>query len=197
LEEVTLLGRYVTRVKPVMVINKTYQHFLWDMSLRGGTSFNEEHAGSDLSFAELWDVIRPKWLKGYPRETLEANVGSINVKLFRTKHIPDYPDSWQNAFWSCGMILDNRVMYTSDTRFDPDLLYAYDDIFNFEMIFHDCQFFTGGVHAGLEEIKALSPELKKKMILVHYGDNWEDFEPKVQEYGIHSLGVQWQFYDFL
>ena len=46
LEEVMLLNRYVTRKKPAIVINSTYQHLLWDLSLRGGTAYNEEKGGA-------------------------------------------------------------------------------------------------------------------------------------------------------
>jgi ribonuclease BN (tRNA processing enzyme) len=196
LEEVMLVNRYVARSKPSIIINKTYQNLLWDMSLRGGSAFNEEQEGSVLGFGNLWKIQRPVWLEGYPRETLEADAGSINLKLFRTKHIPDSPNTWQNSFWSCGLIIDDRIMFTSDTRYDPELIEQYTQRFDFEMIFHDCQFFTGGVHAGIEEIKAFPPEVKKKMVLTHYGDNWEDFTGKVKEYGFHSLAKQWHFYEF-
>lgn len=196
LEEVMLMGRYFKRKKPTMVINHIYQHFLWDLSLRGGAAYNEEKAGSDLTFNDLWNVIRPKWLEFYPRETLEANVGGINIKMMRTMHIPDHPSSWHSSFWSCGVIIDNRIMFTSDTRFDRELLIKYSELFDLEYIFHDCQFFTGGVHASLDELNSLPPAMKEKMILVHYGDNWEDHEAKIKEYGFHSLGQQWMFYDF-
>jgi ribonuclease BN (tRNA processing enzyme) len=48
LEEVMLMGRYAARRKPNIVINSAYQHLLWDMSLRGGASFNEETASANL-----------------------------------------------------------------------------------------------------------------------------------------------------
>jgi hypothetical protein len=197
LEEVMLMGRYVARKKPSIIINKTYQQLLWDMSLRGGSAFNEEQAGSVLEFGDMWNIIRPVWLEGYPRETLGTEIGNIDIKIFRTKHIPDSPDSWQNSFWSCGLILDDRVMFTSDTRFDRDLITQFGKLFDLEAIFHDCQFFTGGVHAGLEEINQLPSEIKSKIILTHYGDNWEEFEDTVREYGLHSLAHQWCYYDFL
>ncbi len=196
LEEVMLVGRYGARKKATIVINKTYQQLLWDMSLRGGSAFNEEQEGSVLDFGDMWNINRPCWAEGYPRETLQAQVGNIDIKLFRTKHIPDRKNSWQNSFWSCGVVLDDRIMFTSDTRYDPELVLNYNELFNFEMIFHDCQFFTGGVHAGIEELKELPAEIKSKMVLTHYGDNWENFEEKVKEYGFHSLAKQWYFYDF-
>jgi ribonuclease BN (tRNA processing enzyme) len=196
LEEASLMNRYFTRTKKNMVINEVYQHILWDMSLRGGCAYSEEKAGSVLTFSDFWNVTRPNWLANFPRETLEADVGSINIKMFRTKHIPDSSNSWQNSFWSCGIIVDDRIMFTSDTRFDRELVEWYDDHFNFEIIFHDCQFFTGGVHASLEELNSLPPAIKKKMLLTHYGDNWKQFEHRVKEYGFKDLARQWVFYQF-
>ncbi len=196
LEEAMLTGRYVKRQKPSIIVTKIYQNLLWDLSLRGGSGFNEEHEGMVLSFGDMWNVIYPNWLECYPRETHEVTLGSINIKMFRTKHIPDYPGSWQNSFWSCGIIIDDRVMFTSDTRFDRDLIDSFSERFDLEMIFHDCQFFTGGVHAGIEELNTLPSDIKEKIILVHYSDNWERFEDKVAEYGFHSLGRKWQYYDF-
>jgi hypothetical protein len=54
----------------------------------------------------------------------------------------------------------------------------------------------GGVHASIEELKAFPEDIKKKMILVHYGDNWEDNIERVKDYGFHELAEQWSFYDF-
>jgi L-ascorbate metabolism protein UlaG (beta-lactamase superfamily) len=196
LEEVMLMNRYVARKKPTILINDMYQHILWDDSLRGGSGFNEEEAGKLLGFSDLWNIVRPKWLVGYPRETFEGNIGSINLKIFRTIHIPDTSLEWETAFWSSGVILDNRVMFTSDTKFDKALIEEYDKKFDFEIIFHDCQFYQGGVHASLDELNSFPAKLKKKMVLMHYGDNWKQFETKVKDYGFIDLAKQWCFYDF-
>ena len=196
LEEVSLMGRYVTKKKPVMVINETYQHILWDMSLRGGCESNEEEAGDRLSFKDFWDAVRPQWLPDYSRETFGARIGVINIKMMRTKHIPDSSSDWQSSFWSCGLIIDDRIFFTSDTRFDYDLIDYYENRFNFEAIFHDCQFFTGGVHASLDELNQLPAEIKKKIYLTHYGDNWEEFESRISEYGFAGLARQHIFYVF-
>ncbi len=196
LEEAILMGRYFTKQKPTIVINETYQHILWDMSLRGGVGFNEEDAGELLGFTDFWNVIRPQWLQGYPRETFGAQVGDIKLKMMRTKHIPDSSSNWQSSFWSCGIIIDDRIFFSSDTRYDSELVLNYNDIFNFEYLFHDCQFFTGGVHASLEELKQLPPKVKKKMFLTHYGDNWENFEDKINEYGFIGLANQHVHYIF-
>ena len=195
-EELALMGRYVTKRKPTMVINETYQHILWDMSLRGGCGYNEEEAQVMLSFGDFFDVIRPHWLADYPRETLSASVGGIDIKMMRTKHIPDSSADWESSFWSCGVLIDDRVLFTSDTKFDQDLVTFYNDRFSLEAIFHDCQFFTGGVHAGIDELNSFPKPVKKKMYLCHYGDNWEQNEAKVADYGFAGLAKQQVYYIF-
>jgi ribonuclease BN (tRNA processing enzyme) len=166
------------------------------MSMRGGCEYNEEDAGDVLHFKDFWEVIRPQWLPDYTRETYGVKVGGIDIKIMRTKHIPDSSSDWQSSFWSCGVIIDDRIFFTSDTRYDHDLVEYFESRFNFEAIFHDCQFFTGGVHASIDELNNFSPAIKKKMYLTHYGDNWEENEPKIAEYGFAGLARQHVFYRF-
>lgn len=196
LEEVMLTGRYMTRRKPRIIINSVYQKVLWNMSLRGGSAFNENHDGKNLTFRDMCDPIRPRRLSGFPRETDEINIGDINLKLFRTMHIPAQANSWEDSAWSCGVIIDNRVLFTSDTRYDPVLIKSYFEIFDFDAIFHDCQLFTGGVHAGINELKKLPKKIKRRIHLMHYGDNWKKHTDKISEYGFAGLAKQWHFYDF-
>ena len=196
LEEVALTGRYSNKRKPKIIINESYQHFLWDMSLRGGAAYNEEEAGRMLTFKNYFDIIRPTTIPDFPRETLGAKIGKIDIKIMRTKHIPDSSSDWLNSFWSCGVIIDDRIMFTSDTRFDYDLIDHYEKRFNFEAIFHDCQFFTGGVHASLEELNRLPVEYKNKIYLSHYGDNWEDYLDMIKEFGFAGLAKQHVYYNF-
>ncbi|MFN3237132.1 MAG: MBL fold metallo-hydrolase [Pseudomonadales bacterium] len=193
LEEVQLFGRYVSQVKPRMIINEEYQDILWNQSLRGGSEMSE---AVPLSFEDLWEVIRPTRVKGYQRETWEANIGSINVKMPRTMHYPDSAESWKESFWSCGVTIDDRILFTSDTRFDQDLLEEFDDQCHFDLIFHDCQLFTGGVHASLNELKTLPMHLKQRTVLMHYGDNWRDFEQEALDAGFHSWARQGALYNF-
>ena len=193
LEEAQLSGRYVTLQKPTMIINKTYEEILWQQSLRGGS---EKSEAIDLAFEDFWNVVRPKKLNSYPRETWEANIGSINVKMPRTKHFPDSAKSWRDSFWSCSVIIDNKILYTSDTRFDLDLLESFDRKFKFETIFHDCQLFTAGIHASIDELSTLPTRMKKKIVLMHYGDNWKNFRAQAKEAGFHSWAKQGHTYTF-
>jgi ribonuclease BN (tRNA processing enzyme) len=194
LEEVMMCGRYIARKKPNMVITTEYEKILWEQSLMGGAAHSE--TGAKLKFKDFWHVIRPSKKRDFPRETWEANIGSINLKMPRTMHIPDRATSWEDSFWSCGLIVDDRVLYSSDTRFDPDLIMGFEDRFNFDVIFHDCQFFNGGVHASLEELSTLPQAIKKKMILMHYGDEWQQYRQQAKAAGFHSFAEQGASYNF-
>ena len=195
LEELALMGRYVTQKKPNLVITEVYEHILWDMSLRGGIAFNENDASDVLTIYDFFNIIRPQYLEGYPRETFEVQMGKINLKMMRTKHIPDNSASWKSSFWSCGLIIDDRILFTSDTRYDPDLIKDFEKRFLFNTIFHDCQFFTGGVHASLSEINKLPGPIKKKTYLTHYGDNWEQFAEEIKASGFAGLAQQSVYYE--
>lgn len=196
LEEIALLGKYVSQNKPNMIITETYQYILWDMSLRGGCSYNEEQAGDMLAFGDFWNVLRPQWAGNFPRETYRVSLGALDLVMMRTKHIPDTSPDWQSSFWSCGLVIDGRILFTSDTRFDRDLVIQFDEKFNLEAIFHDCQFYTGGVHASLEELKTLPENIRKKIFLSHYGDNWENFEKEIADAGFAGLARQHTWYEF-
>ena len=193
LEEVQLMGRYVVKQKPSMVVTEEYEKILWEQSLRGGS---EKSEATPLGFQDLWHVLRPEKLQGYPRETWGIDVGSINVKTPRTLHYPDTAKTWEECAWSCAVIIDDRILFTSDMQFDPDFIRDYDDRFNFEIIFHDCQMFTGGVHASLDELCSLPDDFRSRIILMHYGDNWRDFQGQAREAGFHSWAKQGHTYTF-
>ena len=193
LEEVQLYARYVSRTRPNMIITEEYERILWEQSLRGGSEMSESQ---QLTFRDLWNVIRPTQVASAPRETWEANVGSINLKMPRTMHYPDDAASWQDSQWSCGVIIDNHILFTSDTRFDEDLLFSFDEQYHFDVIFHDCQLFTGGVHASFDELCTLPERIKSRMVLMHYGDNWQDFRDRARDAGFHAWARQGHNYRF-
>lgn len=197
LEEVMLVARYGGGGRPHVWITENYQTSLWDMSLKGGSAFNEEAGGKNLDFGDFWQIHRPQWLAGYPRETYSFEVGSIKLKAFRTMHVPGNSPSWDRSFWSTGLVIDDRILFTGDTKFDRPLLDEFCGLFPIETIYHDCQFMPpGGVHASIDELKTLPADLKAKTLLVHYGDNWETNEATVAAEGFAGLVQQWTYYDF-
>jgi ribonuclease BN (tRNA processing enzyme) len=196
LEEIMMVNRYLTGNKPSIIINEEFEEILWNQSLRGGSAYSELRDGLPLGFADFWRVIRPTRVVGLARETWHTQLGKLDIKMPRTKHFPDNAASWRDSFWSCGVLFDERVLFTSDTRFDRDLLIEFDDRYNLEIIFHDCQFHTGGVHASLDELTTLPDNLKRKMVLMHYGDNWQQYEDQVRTAGFHSFAKQSHSYIF-
>jgi ribonuclease BN (tRNA processing enzyme) len=196
LEEVMLVGRYGLHRRSTMVVTDKLAKILWSMSLRGGAAFNEAPGGKHLEFEDFWDQVRPKPVRGADRELCEARVGDIEVRLFRTKHIPDRAPDWKSSFPSYGVILDRRVLFTSDTRYDPEMVVSLEAEYGFEAIFHDCQLFTGGVHASLDELSGLPPAVKAKTRLMHYGDKIEEAMPRIAELGFAGVAEQWRTYSF-
>jgi len=179
IECLALMNRYVgmrfkNDPKLKMVVTEEYQRVLWDYTLRGGLEWNEAgpHEGQKLQFCDFFEVIRPKWLRAQPRETWEVDVGGIHMELFRTKHIPEQATSWEAAFLSYGMMIDGRVFFSGDTRFDRELIDLYAD--RSEVMFHDVQFFPGAVHAPLADLWTLPADVRSKMLLMHYADNWRE-----------------------
>ncbi|MGO8692336.1 MAG: MBL fold metallo-hydrolase [Rectinemataceae bacterium] len=196
LEEVMLVNRYGARQKPTLIATDRLKRILWSMSLRGGSSFNEVHEGKPLELADFWDFITPVRLAGGERELCETDIGGIDIRLFRTMHIPDSARDWRSSFPSYGLIIDKRVLFTSDTRYDPRMVTGLDAEYGFEVIFHDCQLFTGGVHASIEELAGLPETIRAKTRLMHYGDNVETFAGRVRELGFAGLAEQWASYIF-
>ena len=163
--------RFLGRPKLKMIINEEYQRILWEQTLRGGLEWNEEHQDDKrkLAFGDFFDVVRPKWKTNQPREVWELAFGDMRIELLRTKHIPEQSESWEASFVSFGLLVDGRVFLSGDTRFDPELI---DMVKDAEALFHDVQFFPGAVHAPLEDLRTLPDDVKKKMHLIHYADDW-------------------------
>lgn len=196
LEEAMLMSRYVARKKPNVIITPGYQKLLWSQSLRGGCEQNERHNGVSLTFEDYWEVTRPTPVKGSSRVTHEIQLGEINLKLFRTRHFPEQAESWKDSAYSIGLVIDDRVLYSGDTQYDPDLVNGLDEEFSFEAIFHDVQFFKGGIHASLDELSNFKPEIKERMLLMHYGDAWQSYEQTAAERGFAGFARENYYYDF-
>lgn len=186
-EAIGLMNRYVgmrfmNKPKVRCILSEEYQRVLWENSLRGGMEYNErdEKSGQKLDFVDFFDVVRPIWKARASREIFEVNYGGIRIELFRTKHIPEMSPSWEVSFVSFGLYLpDYRLFISGDTRFDTDLIEQYDD--RSGVMFHDVQFFSGAVHAPLDELKTFPEGVTQKMWLMHYADNWE--EQDISQFG--------------
>ena len=196
LEEVMLVNRYGPGKKPNIIITKSYEDVLWEMSLKGGAAFNETRDGKYMEFSDFWKIVRPKPVKYADRERSVVTLGDIEIIIFRTKHIPDSSSTWEDSALSYGLILDKTVLFTSDMRYDPEMVIEFNKEFNFKTIFHDCQLFKGGVHASIDELSELPSEIKAKMFLMHYQDNAETQSERIKKLGFAGFAKQWKTYEF-
>ena len=198
-EELLILSRYIAKRKPKFIITEQQYKILWDDTLRGGCEHNEDGL---LKFSDLIETVRPSWVQAEPREMYQISIPTedkddpLHLKIFRTAHIPGGVKEWERAFWSTGLLIDNNVVFSGDTRYDDHLLlhlgFTIDKLP--KAIFHDCQLFEpGAVHASIAELRIMSPEAKKLTHLVHYGDNFDTFDLG-DEFAGFAKG--WEVYKF-
>ena len=199
-EEIALTHRYMLRNRADIVITDIYKKKLWNESPKGGLAYGERHEtpynkhteDKFLTFDDYFNQITPTLLSINPRPIFQVQLGTLDVKMFATMHQPEQAESWKDSAWSTGVLLDDRVLFTGDTRFDPDLLNWITGTFEIETIFHDCQPFPGGVHANLAQLETLSPDIKKKMYICHYGDNFTN--DKIDGMGFAGLAQPGIYY---
>ena len=173
-EEIALVNRYITNSlnKPKMIIVEEYQDLLWAKSLSGGIEFCETKEGKPLQLTDFFDILRPKEIEILGQKTWLYQHGPIDLVFMRTRHIPDSTTSIDEAQWCSGILVNNRVWVSGDTMFDRDYPTSFSEIS--EVMFHDCQMFKGGVHASYSELMTLPAEVRSKMYLYHYNDNWDN-----------------------
>lgn len=181
---------FLKKPKPITIISEGYRPILWDSTLRGGLEYNEEENGRRLSFKDFTDFVTPTWKLFQSREVLEVDFEGIHIELFRTKHIPDNASGWEDSFVSYGLFIDGSVFLSVDTRFDRGLLQMYEH--EADVMFHDVQFFSNGVHAPLNDLRGLPSFVKEKMYLMHYPNNYTD--QNISEFaGWTQQGVRYIF----
>jgi ribonuclease BN (tRNA processing enzyme) len=197
MEELFLMNRFITKTKPDLIIPADFENLLWNETLKGGSGYSERKEGKYLELSDFVTVIHPEMDTdiGF-RETYKVQIGSMGLQFPRTRHIPDSAVTWKDAVLSYAVIIDKKIMFTSDTMFDRELVEEFDRLYDFKYIFHDCQLYKGGVHAALEELVTLPETLRKKMILMHYGDNRDAFESKRVDAGFHSWAEKHTLYLF-
>ena len=166
-------GKLMSDEKVKLIATEEFQRLVWDYCFRGGLEHNEEgkNTFARMNLVDYAYIVRPEWMAQKPREINQVQFGDINLQIFRTIHVPDSALTFDTSFVSYGIYLpDDKVLISCDTKFDPAMFEAFPDT---QHIFQDVQFFHGGgVHASLQDLKTLDPELKAKMSLMHYDDTY-------------------------
>ncbi|MBI5004890.1 MAG: MBL fold metallo-hydrolase [Candidatus Lloydbacteria bacterium] len=163
---------------PYLHVPYEYAKALWEKSLVGGMGYSESMTNGGptqpMGIDHFFRLTPPHKIfnEKYGRDVWECTIGeresAIHFLLYRTKHIPDMTRTLEENFFSCGLIVDGRVMISGDTQFDPEVFMRIGD--KCETIFHDCQSFSGGVHAYYGDLRGLPDEIKKKIYLYHCDD---------------------------
>lgn len=193
-EELALEGKYITKRLVNLVITDEFKKCLWEESLKGGIQYSEEGV---MTFDDYFNQIKPVRIQKKPFEMFETNVGSINVKLFRTRHVTTRKKSLKKSQISYGLIIDDRILFTADTQFNPSQLqFLLDKYKKIEVIFHDCDVmgYSRGVHAAYDELVTLPKEIKEKTFLSHYSEAVSTIDALVD--GFAGLAKHWVYYDF-
>ena len=193
-EELALAGKYITKRLVNLVITDEFKKCLWEESLKGGIQYSEEGV---MTFDDYFNQIKPVRIQKKPFEMFETNVGSINIKLFRTRHVTTRKNSLKQSQISYGLIIDDRILFTADTQFNPEQLkFLLDKYKNIEVIFHDCDVmgYSRGVHAAYDELVTLPKEIKAKTYLSHYSEAVSTIDALVD--GFAGLAKHWVYYDF-
>jgi len=164
---------FMKQPKTRLIVTREYKEVLWDYSLRGSLAHNEANPSGGLTLEDYFDIVYADLIIEEPRQIWQANVGDLKLELFRTRHIPEQANTVEDCFFSFGLFIDDRIFYSGDSQFDRELV----DYFagrGAEYFVHDVQFYPGGVHAPLDTLKTLPEELKQRMLLCHYSDNYQE-----------------------
>ncbi len=174
LEECAFFNKFVSNDrKPNLYLPEELVEILWAYSLRGGL---EDVQNGRVKLTDYFNVIQAD---------RHFEIEDVHFQIVPTFHVP-------NKF-CCGLKINDRIYFSGDTQFAPDMV--KDHGADAEIIYHDCQFFKGGIHASLEELSTLPDEIRRKTWLMHYSDDYAKHEQEVEQAGFH-LARQHKVYTF-
>jgi len=134
---------------------------LWEHSLRGGL---EDVETGSMQLEDYFEVVEAD---------RHFEIEGVRFEIVPTFHVPDK--------FCCGLKINDRIYFSGDTRFTPEMVERYGS--DAEIIYHDCQFFTGGIHTSLDELATLPENLRHKTWLMHYGDTYAEHKEKARQAG--------------
>lgn len=163
LEELVFRMKYGAGRKPVLYIAEQLITPLWENTLKGGL-------GQD-GISSLEDAFEVRPLTEGNTCSLSPN---LSVEIIRTPHIPGKA--------SYSLYINDEIFYSADKVFQPELLTHLVKDRNCRKILHEVQLTGAGeVHTTLEELLSLPPEIRSKIMLMHYGDEMEDYIGRTAE----------------
>lgn len=217
MEEVGFRNYYGTKKRPTVIIGDKYKKILWNDSLRGGMGYSETdsgdgHAACFDDFFVQQKPVREKVGSHYYESALVGRLSkagdagnatkaknaasvksAIRLNFFDTVHSAE-KDALGRSFCSKGVVVDGRILFTGDTRFDRAALERILSDFDIEFIFHDCASYKSHVHTSYSELKTLPEAIRKKIILCHYDEKLA--EKDVRADGFYGFAQRGFYYNF-
>lgn len=159
MEEFAFRLKYTYKYKMKLFVPSKVVDSLWNQTLRGGLENKLE------GFFELGDYFELILLE----EALSTEIHpGFTLELIPSEHIPEKP--------SYSLLINERLFYSSDTKFNYSLLLELHDKRKCKYILHDCQLTSPGiVHACLDELLTLPDVIQSKVMLMHYDDHIDSF----------------------
>lgn len=100
--------------------------------------------------------------------------GGLAIELLRTNHVPGKP--------SFSLLVNGFIFYSADMVFDPGLLTRLVGDRGVRVILHECQLSgKGAVHTELSQLLSLPEAIRRRILLMHYGDEQPEFEGRTGE----------------
>lgn len=163
LEELAFRMKFEVGRKPVLYIADKLVTPLWENTLKGGLT--------QEGISSLDDAFEVRTLT---EGTIHHLSPSLSLELIQTPHIPGKA--------SYSLYINGEIFYSADKTFQPDLLTRLIQERNCRKILHEVQLTGQGVvHTTLDELLTLPPEIRKKTLLMHYGDEMESFIGRTAE----------------
>lgn len=160
LERVAYESKFKYKKKIKLFFHSSIYEELWEQTLKGSLGKNGDGP------AELGDYFNVNIINGEKFSCL-----GVDYKLIMAKHTPNKP--------AYGLLINNSTFYSTDTLALPEII----NKINYSIAFHDVTLSdTNPVHATLNSlINEYSKEKRKRILLMSYEDNWEEFSGTVEK----------------
>lgn len=186
LEELGFTSFFIWKDRPDLYMPEDLLPFLWDHALMAGMGQllqGEKGAFFEAGIETYFNVAT------FPGNKI-FSIDSVDILPFPTPHVPGRP-SW--GFKLHDRATGKKVFLSCDSKFHLQNLETFAR--DVDAIFHDCQFTADGfhIHASLEELLTLPESFQKKTILIHYGEDWEDFLGRTGSMRLAAQGERYRF----
>jgi len=160
LERIAYEAKFKYKKKITLFIHQSILTELWDQTLKGSLGYNGD---GEACLEDYFDVIILK--------TKSFSYDGNHFQLFNVKHTPN-----KAVF---GLLINERVFYSSDTVAVPDII----NNISFEVGFHDVTFSPNNpVHASIDTLLEEYPKsIRENLFLMSYEDEWREHEELVSK----------------